>query len=88
MKRKEKGADEQGDEDGPPSSEASEGEEDKEKNAADLTSDSDPDSQRSDQEPSSQGAILPVRFDSISQSTHTPYNIWTAGASASSHSVG
>ena len=90
VKRKEKGED-QADEDGPPSSEeeaVDEGEADKEKNAADLTSDSDPDSQRSDCEPSSQQAvILPVRHDG-SQSTHTPYRAWTAGAGASSHSIG
>ena len=59
----------------PPSSEdeaADEGETDKQNNAADLTSDSDPDSQRSDHEPhSQQGVILPVRHDG-SQSTHTP----------------
>ena len=91
VKRREKGEDEQkGDEDGPPSSDseaADEGEADKEKKAADLTSDSDPDSQRSDHEPNSQqGVILPVRFDS--QTTHTPYRAWAAGASASSHSIG
>ena len=90
VKRKEKGDEQKGDEDGPPSSEseaADEGEADKEKNAADLTSDSDPDSQRSEQEPhSQQGVILPVRHDS--QSTHTPYQAWTPGAGASSHSIG
>ena len=89
VKRKEKSDDEQkGDEDGPPESEATdEGEEDKEKNAADLTSDSDPDSsQRSDREPSSQqGVILPVRFDG-SQSTYAPWSGWVAGTS--SHSTG
>ena len=86
VKRKEKCEDDQkGDEDGPPSSEeeaADEGGEDQEKKAAELTSDSDPDSERSSQEPSSQGVILPVRFDR-SQSTHTPCCIWTAGASNS-----
>ena len=92
VKRKEKGADGQGNEDGPPSSEseaADEGEADKEKNAADLTSDSDPDSQRSEnQEPSSQqGVILPVRHDG-SQSMHMPYQAWAPGTSASSNSIG
>ena len=91
VKRKEKGEDEQkGDEDGPPDSEdeaLDEGEADKENNAADLTSDSDPDSQRSDHEPNSQqGVVLPVRHDG-SQSTHTPSRPGWA-ASASSHGIG
>ena len=86
VKRREKGEDEQkGDEDGPPSSDseaAGEGEADKEKKAADLTYDSDPDSQRSDQEPNSQqGVILPVRYDS--RSTRTPDMRWAASASGS-----
>ena len=91
VKRKEKGDDEQkGDEDGPPESEATdEGEEDKEKNAAELTSDSDPDSEPGDHEPSSQqGVILPVRHDG-SQSMRTPSRPgWAPGTSASSHSIG
>ena len=87
VKREEEGED-QADEDGPPSSEdeaVDEGEADKEKNAADLTSDSDPDSQRSDHVPNSQqGVILPVRHDG-SQSTHTPSRPgWAAGASSNS----
>ena len=92
MKRKEKGEDAQkGNSEGPASSEseaADEGEADAQKNAADLTSDSDPDSQRSDHEPhSQQGVILPVRHDR-SQSTHTPSQPGWAGASALSHSIG
>ena len=90
VKRKEKGDEQKGDEDGPPSSESEavdEGEADAQKNAADLTSDSDPDSQRSDHEPhSQQGVVLPVRHDR-SQSTHTPSQPGWAGASASSHSI-
>ena len=88
LKRKEKGEDD-GDEDGPPESEATdEGEAaDKEKNAAELTSDSDPDSERGDHEPGSQqGVILPVRHDG-SQSMRTPSRPGWAVA-ASSHSIG
>ena len=84
VKRKET----KGDEDGPPSSDsdAQDDEGAEERNAAELTEDSDPDSPRSDPEPQSQGVILPVRYDS--QSTHTPHRGWGADASASAHSLG
>ena len=71
------------DEDGPPSSESDvqdDGADEQQKPADALTSDSDPDSPRSDQEPMSQGVILPVRHDSQQQSTHTPQPLWADGA--------
>ena len=69
---------EKGDEDGPPDSEsdAQDGEDPKAADA--LTTDSDPDSPRSDRgEPLSQTVVLPVRFDSRPA---TPYNAWADSA--------